>query len=306
MITNFHKEHKAKFLALIVAMVVVAPGFALEHTVKRGETVESVASRYGMTAEQFMAVVPNAENMFFTGMKLQIPENAIKDPIIENPLFDSYIAQAKQEFNDANYKESAKLYGKALELEQSAKIYYNRGLAYYKCEKYGNAIDDFEKCLSLGASTDEMRHVHKLLAQAKEIETQKKQQRLQSVGALIGMVAVGAAAYMQAKQQNEAAKANGRRQQYGTSTVSPQGTSDYSGSEDDTSTSTSNTVSNSRKKCMKLSASDNAHCNGSGVCSRCNGDGKYYDTSFGLSKWVDCKTCGGSGECPSCDGTGYR
>lgn len=61
------------------------------------------------------------------------------------------------------------------------------------------------------------------------------------------------------------------------------------------------------RKCMKSHALDNAHCNGTGVCSTCNGKGRYYDTSFGNGHWVNpCVTCNGSGKCPSCKGTGYR
>ena len=63
----------------------------------------------------------------------------------------------------------------------------------------------------------------------------------------------------------------------------------------------------SPRKCMKLHTSDNAHCNGTGVCSTCNGKGRYYDTSFGNGHWVNpCVTCNGNGKCPSCKGTGYR
>lgn len=63
----------------------------------------------------------------------------------------------------------------------------------------------------------------------------------------------------------------------------------------------------SGKRCKKLSATDMAHCEGTGVCQRCNGNKRYYTTSFGYGRWVDpCGTCGGSGECPSCHGTGYN
>lgn len=85
--------------------------------------------------------------------------------------------------------------------------------------------------------------------------------------------------------------------------------SSYNSSSSGTSSSTTTTSSSSssQKICKKVSATDNAHCNGSGVCSKCNGKGKYYDSSFGISRWVDpCTTCGGSGKCPSCHGTGHK
>lgn len=61
------------------------------------------------------------------------------------------------------------------------------------------------------------------------------------------------------------------------------------------------------RTCRKISASDIAHCNGNGLCSKCNGKGRYYDTSLGSSRWVDpCDNCKGSGKCPGCHGTGRR
>ncbi len=69
----------------------------------------------------------------------------------------------------------------------------------------------------------------------------------------------------------------------------------------------STTTTTTRRKCMKLSASDHAHCNGTGTCSRCNGQGRYYETSYGNSRWVTpCNYCGGNGKCRACNGTGYR
>lgn len=65
--------------------------------------------------------------------------------------------------------------------------------------------------------------------------------------------------------------------------------------------STSGTSSS--RKCMKLTATDNAHCNGNGLCSKCNGNKKYFENG----RWVDpCVICGGLGVCPSCHGKGER
>lgn len=66
------------------------------------------------------------------------------------------------------------------------------------------------------------------------------------------------------------------------------------------------TPANRGKLCQKMSASDNYHCGGNGVCSRCNGNKRYYDMSQGIAGWVACSTCGQTGKCPSCHGTGYR
>ena len=75
-----------------------------------------------------------------------------------------------------------------------------------------------------------------------------------------------------------------------------------------TITNTSTTTSaNKGKTCLKVSATDDAHCNGMKVCSKCNGKKAYWDYSFGNKHYVDpCVVCGGSGKCPSCGGTGIK
>lgn len=83
--------------------------------------------------------------------------------------------------------------------------------------------------------------------------------------------------------------------------------SESSGNVSSTSSQSGNATSSSSRVCRKSSATDLAHCNGNGKCSKCNGAGKYYDTSYGVPKWVDpCVICRGSGKCPSCNGTGRR
>lgn len=51
--------------------------------------------------------------------------------------------------------------------------------------------------------------------------------------------------------------------------------------------------------CKKMHATDIAHCNDSGVCQNCNGNGVTTDM-FGKTK--KCVTCGGDGVCPTCRG----
>lgn len=52
-------------------------------------------------------------------------------------------------------------------------------------------------------------------------------------------------------------------------------------------------------KCKKLSATDMAHCNDTGVCQNCNGRKVTLDM---LGNTVECKVCYGKGVCPSCNG----
>lgn len=92
------------------------------------------------------------------------------------------------------------------------------------------------------------------------------------------------------------------------STSSSSTTSGRSTTSSSSSTSTSTSTSQSSgKTCLKISATDLAHCNGMKVCSKCNGKKAYWDNSFGNRHYVDpCVICNGTGKCPGCNGTGTK
>lgn len=48
---------------------------ALEHVVKRGETLESIANHYNISLTQLKQANPGVDNLFFIGLKLNIPES---------------------------------------------------------------------------------------------------------------------------------------------------------------------------------------------------------------------------------------
>lgn len=74
-----------------------------------------------------------------------------------------------------------------------------------------------------------------------------------------------------------------------------------------TSVNTSSvTTTSSTSYCTKLYPSDNAHCNGSGICAQCNGKGWYRGSMYGDDNIYECFACGKTGKCPSCGGTGRK
>lgn len=64
------------YAVLCIAILCWGVGQAKEHTVERGETIESIAARYGVTKEQILERNPVAKELFYTGMVLEIPDNA--------------------------------------------------------------------------------------------------------------------------------------------------------------------------------------------------------------------------------------
>ena len=63
--------------------------------------------------------------------------------------------------------------------------------------------------------------------------------------------------------------------------------------------SSSASASSGGYKCKKLSATDKAHCNDTGICQNCNGNKVTHDM---LGNTIECKVCYGKGVCPSCNG----
>lgn len=62
------------------------------HIIKRGETIESVANKYGISIEDLIKANPSANDYFYIGMKLTIPDSVDKKdektvPLkVENPI----------------------------------------------------------------------------------------------------------------------------------------------------------------------------------------------------------------------------
>ena len=67
------------FRALAIAMMLlvcatISMAQTKSHTVTRGETIESVAQKYGVTVDALKEANPSMGSMFYVGMKLIIPE----------------------------------------------------------------------------------------------------------------------------------------------------------------------------------------------------------------------------------------
>ncbi len=68
-------------VAIVFIIATAMPAMALEHTVKRGETLESIAAHYGVTVDAIRAANPNV-NLIFTGIKLEIPEKLQHEDVL--------------------------------------------------------------------------------------------------------------------------------------------------------------------------------------------------------------------------------
>lgn len=65
-----------KFLLLCLCVAATLGAWAREHTVQRGETLESIAQMYKITTDQLIEANPSASGLFYVGLKLNIPETS--------------------------------------------------------------------------------------------------------------------------------------------------------------------------------------------------------------------------------------
>ena len=71
------------FLFVMFTMTISAQEIKT-HTVQRGETIESIAEKYNVSAADITKANPDAAKFFYTGMKLKIPAASAKQKVVEN------------------------------------------------------------------------------------------------------------------------------------------------------------------------------------------------------------------------------
>lgn len=72
-----------KIIVSIIVSVLTATAMAQKsHSVKQGETIESIAKQYNVTVDEIKKVNPNAE-LFFPGLILNIPKSTASNKTVE-------------------------------------------------------------------------------------------------------------------------------------------------------------------------------------------------------------------------------
>ncbi len=73
-----------KILIFAILLMCVGPTVnALTHTVTKGENLKAIAEKYNVTIAQLLEANPGVESLFFVGMKLTVPENAVVTAPVE-------------------------------------------------------------------------------------------------------------------------------------------------------------------------------------------------------------------------------
>lgn len=183
-----------------------------------------------------------------------------------------YVAQAKEYYDDGDYKSALFFYTSALNEVHATdrhELYNNRGCCYFNLGDYSGAIHDFETALSL-------RPGFTLAKQnLKASKQERNNRRWNNFFTVMSAVSAGL---------NQAASVN-----------SPPSYVPYSGGGGGSS-GTTNSSGKSGYMCQS--------CKGTGMCGTCSGKGTYrssYSTSL-----LDCPNCSVKNGriCSVCDGTG--
>lgn len=141
---------KCKFFVVFSLLLAFVSVSAQDiHVVGKGETVSSIAGRYGLSESALIEANPLLQNGCFVGMKLTVPKRV--DPAQEKRWEELTLGftlwdNADNEFEDGHYNKARKIYSEALSYLDDAELYFNRALCYYNLSKYKKALRDLDSC----------------------------------------------------------------------------------------------------------------------------------------------------------------
>ena len=338
----------------------------IEHMVASGETLKSIAAKYHISESAITSLNPDAAQFVYVGMILNIPVTSTNQTATgktttynyttaaagtktkkDSPKKTKkktkkkqkgkadYVAEAETAFRNGKYKKSAKLYSKAIKIESSHSLKFNRGLAYYNGGKYKQAISDFwDVKYSSSADSELKEKARKLMDDAKALQAQRDEKRANAwrtaLGVTLGVMgaALDAAAYS-SYGYSSGYVAPATYVPYSMLYTEPiintpvlpaptwntnvpmgwdtnfgggyydAGTYDYSGGYE--SGSTQESWGERKRDILNTTIGENCRsCNGSGKCHACNGT----KVAQGLGNTYACTICNQRGDCSACNGTG--
>ena len=202
-----HKDLLSAITAaiLVIAFCITAHGRSVEHTVRRGETVEFLSGKYGVAADEILK--SNNLDRIYVGLKLRIdipdatsrasasePESTSTDILSGSSNEEDILGQeVSMHFDRRNWGKAVKTLNKIVKRYPRAVHYYNRGLAHYNNGKYRQAANDLEKALSMkDCGSDLRKDGREILADARKrhAEWSAKQGQMWA-GVITGVAAAG-------------------------------------------------------------------------------------------------------------------
>lgn len=135
---------------LALVMSVAAPAQQSMHTVKRGETYASIASKYNLTEAELKKANPLTKTLY-AGTKVYIPvpkeTPAGVSPADNTPsarVARAYMENARNYFYEGKYKKAVKELDMAIAEHPTPEAYMMRGKCHFRMEKWKMACSDFD------------------------------------------------------------------------------------------------------------------------------------------------------------------
>lgn len=125
-------------IALLFGVVSASASFAQSvttHTINRGETLASIAQKYGITEQALLELNPDAASLVYVGMQLNIPaqEQTAKTDVVEQEATSSTVISTTS--NTSYYQTT----------DQDGKSYYVGIIGGYSINNYvGDDADDYD------------------------------------------------------------------------------------------------------------------------------------------------------------------
>ena len=177
------------------------------HTIKRGETLETIAQLYGITAEQLKAYNPHIRT-YYSGITINLPENAMKrtaSDIKEISVAEKYLSMGKQYLEEGNGSEAQRMFKKSLDIHTLPEAAYLQGICFYNDENWKKAKSYFTIALSVeGLSENQAIHAAELKEKSVQILNERAQERSEQWGNFLAGLGEGLYAAAQNMQQQQA------------------------------------------------------------------------------------------------------
>lgn len=169
--------------------------YSREHQVRRGDSLESIASLYGTTPEEIMQMNQSVDRIH-VGMVLNVPETPQRHSQNSSSMIDSDFSYGETLYSQKEYKKAAKAFGKSIKRKPTSYAHYNRGLCYFHMEKWRQASEDFSKVVySFNGELPEdmMANAEELLKVSSNNHAIWVEKRDNTIAAIIGTVALASA-----------------------------------------------------------------------------------------------------------------
>ncbi len=278
----------------IRAEVTKSQGNIISHEVQKGESMESITAKYGVSVKDIHAFNPYSD--CYAGVILDIPVKLPMSEVDENiKISENSAYYAGQLYlNRGDYKKSIECYSRVIKEGNAALVaYYNRGVAWYNSGKLKQAMNDLQHVIKMDFS-GKFPEAQSLYDSAYTMQIQRDEENAQAWGEFIGTLATTAATVYAASQYN-------KQQSRSVSNSGSDMLSSNSSSAGDDNDNENYTSKSATKK--------------PGKCGLCAGKGYLveYAADFGIKEYEYCDECGKNMQtthwhksCPGCHGSGTK